>query len=71
MVPINEMIDTLKIVKNTPIIKDGAYVRLKRTIYKGDLAKVDFVDIAQNKVYLKLLPRIDYNRLRGPLKIEV
>lgn len=37
-------------------------------IFKDDLAQVDFVDASQNTVHLKLIPRIDYTRLRGALK---
>lgn len=37
-------------------------------IYKDDIAQVDYVDLAQNLVHLKLLPRIDYTRLRGALR---
>ncbi|KAI6195223.1 Transcription elongation factor SPT5 [Aphelenchoides besseyi] len=68
MVPIGEMVDTLKVVKNVPNLKSGDYVRLKRTMYKGDLAQVDWVDVAQNQVCLRLLPRIDYKKKRGFLK---
>ncbi|KAI6224133.1 Transcription elongation factor SPT5 [Aphelenchoides besseyi] len=68
MVPIGEMVDTLKVVKNVPNLKLHDYVRLKRTMYKGDLAQVDWVDVAQNQVCLRLLPRIDYKKKRGFLK---
>ncbi|KAI6197614.1 hypothetical protein M3Y94_01245500 [Aphelenchoides besseyi] len=68
MVPIDEMVDTLKVVKNAPNLKPHDYVRLKRTMYKGDLAQVDWVDVAQNQVCLRLLPRIDYKKKRGFLK---
>lgn len=71
MVPIKEMVDTLKIVKDIPTLNPGAYVRLKRTMYKDDLAQVDNVDIGQNKVYLKIVPRIDYTRMRGALRNQV
>lgn len=37
-------------------------------LYKDDIAQVDYVDVAQNEVHLKLLPRIDYTRMRGALK---
>lgn len=68
MVPIKEMVDTLKVVKDIPTLKKGAYVRLKKTMFKDDLAQVDWVDVAQNRVNLRLLPRIDYSRLRGHLR---
>ncbi|VDK77621.1 unnamed protein product [Anisakis simplex] len=68
MVPIKEMCDTLRVVKDIPTLKSGMYVRMKRTMYKDDLAQIDWVDIAHNKVYLKLVPRIDYTRMRGALR---
>lgn len=40
MVPIKEMCDTLKVVKDIPTLKNGMYVRMKRTMYKDDLAQV-------------------------------
>lgn len=67
MVPINEMVDVLR-VKSRINLKPGQWVRVKRGIYKEDIAQVDYVDVGQNKVHLKLLPRIDYARLRGALK---
>jgi transcription elongation factor SPT5 len=70
LVPIKEMVDTLKVVKDIPTLKKGTFVRLKRTMYKDDLAQVDYVDIAQNKVHLKLVPRIDYTRMRGALRTQ-
>lgn len=41
---------------------------MKRGLYRDDIAQVDYVDVAQNQVHLKLLPRIDYTRLRGALR---
>jgi len=68
MVPIKEMTDCLKVVKETAVLKPKSWVRLKRGIFKDDLAQVDYVESAQNAVHLKLLPRIDYSRLRGVLR---
>lgn len=68
MVQITEMVDTLRVIKNVPVLKNGDYVRLKRTMFKGDLAQVDWVEVAQNQVCLRLLPRIDYKKKRGVLK---
>lgn len=50
MVPIKEMTDVLRVVKEQSILKPKAWVRLKRGIYKDDIAQVDFVDVAQNQV---------------------
>lgn len=68
MVPIKEMVDVLRVTKEQAQLKAKQWVRLKRGIYKDDLAQVDFVDTAQNQVHLKLIPRIDYTRLRGALR---
>ncbi|TKR69067.1 hypothetical protein L596_021268 [Steinernema carpocapsae] len=40
MVAIKEMVETLKVVKDIPHIKKGAFVRLKRTLYKEDFGFV-------------------------------
>lgn len=68
MVPINQMTDVLRVVKDVPTMKRGAWVRLKRGIFKDDLAQVDYLDPSQNNVHLKLIPRIDYTRMRGALR---
>ncbi|KAJ8916623.1 hypothetical protein NQ315_000268 [Exocentrus adspersus] len=68
MVPIKEMTDVLRVVKEQTGLKLKQWVRLKRGLYKDDIAQVDYFDMAQNQVYLKLLPRIDYTRLRGALR---
>uniref|UniRef100_A0A183IQK7 Transcription elongation factor SPT5 n=1 Tax=Soboliphyme baturini TaxID=241478 RepID=A0A183IQK7_9BILA len=68
LVPIKEMPDVLRVVKDIPSLKRGMFVRLKRTVFKDDLAQVDFVDLAQNTIHLKLIPRIDYSRMRGALR---
>lgn len=68
MVPIKEMTDVLRVVKEQIGLKPKQWVRLKRSIYRDDIAQVDYVDLAQNQVHLKLLPRIDYTKLRGALR---
>ncbi len=68
MVPIKEMTDVLRVVKEQSGLRSKQWVRLKRGLYKDDLAQVDYVDMGQNLVHLKLLPRIDYTRMRGALR---
>lgn len=69
MVPLTDMPSTLRVVKKShEKIKEDSYVRLKRTMYKGDLAQVDWIDVANNQICLRLLPRIDYTKKRGVLK---
>lgn len=63
------MTGILKVVKPTEV-KPKQWVVVRRGKYKNDFAKVVYVDMKQNEVLLKLLPRIDYMRLRGPLKAK-
>jgi len=41
MVPINEMPDVLKVVKDLVQIKPKSWVRIKRGLYKDDVAQVN------------------------------
>ena len=41
MVPIKEMTDVLKVVKETAVLKPKSWVRLKRGVFKDDLAQVN------------------------------
>jgi len=68
MVPINEMPDVLKVVKDLVQIKAKSWVRIKRGIYKDDIAQVDYVNTARNQVTLKIIPRIDYSMMRGDMR---
>nr|KAG5709174.1 hypothetical protein BaRGS_028630 [Batillaria attramentaria] len=68
MVPIKEMTDVLKVVKETASLKPKTWVRLKRGVFKDDLAQVDYVEPSQNIVHLKMIPRIDYSQLRGIMR---
>lgn len=68
MVPINEMTDVLRVTKEQAQVKFGQWVRLKRGLYKDDIAQVDYVDQAQGQAHLKIIPRIDYKRKRGALR---
>ena len=42
MVPIKEMTDVMKVVKDIIALRPGAWVRLKRGIYRDDLARVGY-----------------------------
>ena len=63
MVPIK-----LRVVKEIRQLKPGQFVRLRRTMYRDDLCRVDHVDMQQNVAELVLVPRIDYMRMRGALR---
>ena len=43
MVPIKEMVDVLKVVHEVSGIKRGSWVRIKRGIFKDDIARVSYV----------------------------
>ncbi|CAF2781546.1 unnamed protein product [Rotaria sp. Silwood2] len=68
IVPIKEMTDILLIVRTTYEIKKGSWVRVKRGIYRDDLAKVEHCDMGKNMVTIKLIPRIDYTKKCGSSK---
>ena len=40
LVPLNEMVDVLKVVKDIVQVKPKSWVRIKRGLYKDDLAQV-------------------------------
>jgi len=68
MVPIKEMTDVMRVVKEQAGLKPKQWVRIKRGVFKDDLAQVDYVDVSSNQVSLRLLARIDYSRMRGALR---
>ncbi|KAL5255685.1 hypothetical protein ACHWQZ_G011050 [Mnemiopsis leidyi] len=68
MVPINEMADVLKVVSEPMAIKTHSWVRIKRGVYRDDLAQIDYVEHNQNKVVCKMLPRIDYKKVKSMYK---
>ena len=50
MVPIKEMTDVLRVVKEQAGLKSKQWVRIKRGVFKDDLAQVDHVDVSSNQV---------------------
>ncbi|KAI0986284.1 hypothetical protein GJ496_008007, partial [Pomphorhynchus laevis] len=68
MVSLREMTDVLKVVKEADDVAPDSWVRLRRGIYKDDLALVISADTIQNTITLKLIPRIDYQKKRGIFK---
>uniref|UniRef100_A0A4W3HGL2 Transcription elongation factor SPT5 n=1 Tax=Callorhinchus milii TaxID=7868 RepID=A0A4W3HGL2_CALMI len=70
MVPIKEMTDVLKVVKEVTNLKPKSWVRLKRGLYKDDIAQVDYVEPSQNTISLKLIPRIDYERIKARMSLK-
>ncbi|OAF70789.1 Transcription elongation factor SPT5 [Intoshia linei] len=70
LVPLNEMVDVMTTIFPMKNIKRDMWVRIKSGKYKNDLAKVIEVNMNKNDVLLKLLPRIDYDKMRGVMKTE-
>ena len=44
MVPIKEMTDVMRVVKETANLKPKQWIRLKRGVFKDDLAQVQYLD---------------------------
>uniref|UniRef100_A0AAZ3R2U9 Transcription elongation factor SPT5 n=1 Tax=Oncorhynchus tshawytscha TaxID=74940 RepID=A0AAZ3R2U9_ONCTS len=70
MVPIKEMTDVLKVVKEVTNLKPKSWVRLKRGLYKDDIAQVDYVEPSQNTISLKMIPRIDLDRIKARMSMK-
>ncbi|EEB07020.1 transcription elongation factor Spt5 [Schizosaccharomyces japonicus yFS275] len=60
LVPIKEMPDLLKVQKKTVELLPGAYVRIRRGKYAGDLAQVDNLSENGLNARIRLVPRLDY-----------
>lgn len=57
LVPVGEMMDCLTIKTKTTELKDGAWVRVKRGTYEGDLGKVLYCNDLETAT-VQLIPRI-------------
>ncbi|GBM05915.1 Transcription elongation factor SPT5 [Araneus ventricosus] len=68
MIAIKEMPDILRVTNQKANLKPKQWVRLKRGLYKDDLAQVDYINVSNNTVQLKLIPRIDYTKKQGALR---
>ncbi|KAJ2824344.1 transcription elongation factor spt5, partial [Coemansia furcata] len=65
LVPMNDMVDVVKIKARAPRINPGAWVRVRRGNYAGDLAQVVAVIEAADSVEVRLVPRLDYDGSSG------
>lgn len=59
LVPIEEMPDLLKSRRKQTPLQVGGWVRIKKGVYKGDLARIDDVPESTDFVTLKVVPRIE------------
>lgn len=63
LIPVQELPLLLKPSKSDDVaLEEGSYVRVKRGIYKGDLAMVDQISENNLEVMLKIVPRLDYGK---------
>lgn len=62
LVPLDEMVDVLKYRKPKSELKLGAWVRLKRGKYKGDLAQIQELSESNDKAQIKIIPRLDFTQ---------
>ncbi|KAJ2785034.1 transcription elongation factor spt5 [Coemansia javaensis] len=65
LVPIEDMVDVVKVKTHTAKLNPGSWVRVKRGNYAGDLAQVVSVIESSDAVEVRLLPRLDYDGGRG------
>ncbi|GMH35712.1 hypothetical protein BSKO_03580 [Bryopsis sp. KO-2023] len=64
LVPLPEMVDAITVNKNAKLaLEKGSWVRVRSGPYAGDLAKVLDVDLANQKVTVKVIPRIDFSEM--------
>jgi len=63
LVPIKEMVQAITIQKKKISVKRGDWVRMKRGIYKGDLAQVLATADQGTQITMKVIPRVDYTKL--------
>ncbi|KAJ2157287.1 transcription elongation factor spt5 [Coemansia sp. RSA 552] len=71
LVPIEDMVDVVKVKARATTINVGAWVRVRRGNYAGDLAQVVSVLDSSDMVEVRMLPRLDYDNesragRRGP-----
>ncbi|KAJ2557238.1 transcription elongation factor spt5, partial [Coemansia sp. RSA 1933] len=60
LVPIGDMVDVVKVKAHVAKINPGAWVRVRRGNYAGDLAQVVSVIESSDAVEVRMLPRLDY-----------
>jgi len=62
LVPIKEMVDVMTVSKKSVSLQKGDWVRIKRGVYRGDVAQIYDVDEAKGRVTVKIIPRLDFNK---------
>ncbi|KAJ1913866.1 transcription elongation factor spt5 [Mycoemilia scoparia] len=62
LIPIDQMQDVVTVKKQATTLKEGAWVRVRRGKYVGDLAQVISISDSLDMVEVKLVPRLDYEK---------
>jgi transcription elongation factor SPT5 len=68
LVPVNEMVDCLTIKVKSSDLKVGAWVRMKRGKYAGDLGQVLELSEIGDTATIKLIPRLDLSKDASTVK---
>ncbi|KAJ1936160.1 transcription elongation factor spt5, partial [Linderina pennispora] len=61
LVPIDDMVDVVRVKSHAPKINPSSWVRVRRGNYAGDLAQVVSVLESSDSVEVRLIPRLDYD----------
>lgn len=76
LVPLKEMPDVLTVANASSGLKRGDWVRVKRGLYRGDIAQVVEYDEPRGRVVVKIIPRMDWTTgqnavIKGKRKIRM
>ena len=68
LVPYKEMTSSITVIRKPDFKTPGSFVTLRRNphmheTYKGDLGQIIDVNVNENRILIKLLPRLDYDEL--------
>eukprot|EP00599_Poterioochromonas_sp_BG-1_P011272 CAMPEP_0173156230 /NCGR_PEP_ID=MMETSP1105-20130129/14646_1 /TAXON_ID=2985 /ORGANISM="Ochromonas sp., Strain BG-1" /LENGTH=1165 /DNA_ID=CAMNT_0014072945 /DNA_START=63 /DNA_END=3557 /DNA_ORIENTATION=+ len=69
-VPITDMTSVLAVTIKKKPLKPGDYIRIKRGVLKGDLARVIDVFDGETKALIQAVPRIVYNTEENSLNLD-
>eukprot|EP00727_Mastigamoeba_balamuthi_P005430 m51a1_g1506 putative transcription elongation factor spt5 isoform x1 (1002) ;mRNA; f:378964-384785 len=70
IVPLGEMESVVAGAAEQEVVRPNDWVRVKRGIYKGDIAQVIQFDPANSVVEIRLVPRIDYADLQQQQQLK-
>lgn len=71
LVPIKEMPEVVSIPKRKKTLKKGDWCRVKRGLYKGDIAQILEIDDTKGKITIKLIPRLNFGMIQTIVNIII